>query len=98
LLSTLAGTGGSGTSCTNSAATIGTPVSGMTAWGTTLHAISGRRLGAYATTETAFTPATLSTGEQNSIVGRCASFLGNLSGAGVCFSCSAGSIEPVGTD
>ena len=37
LLATLAGTGGSGTSCTNSAATAGTPVSGMAAWGTTLH-------------------------------------------------------------
>jgi hypothetical protein len=97
LLSTLAGTGGSGTSCTNSAATIGTPVSGMTAWGTTLHAISAAP-GTNATTETAFTPATLSTGEQNSIVGRCASFLGNLSGAGICNSCSLGSVEDVAGD
>ncbi|MGD1069446.1 MAG: hypothetical protein ABSB15_04840 [Bryobacteraceae bacterium] len=91
LLATLAGTGGSGTSCTNSAATVGTPVSGMAAWGTTLHAISAAP-GTYATTETAFTPATLSTAEQNSIVGRCASFLGNLSGTGICASCRIGAL------
>jgi hypothetical protein len=91
LLATLAGTGGSGTSCTNSAASAGTPVSGMTALGTTLHAISSVP-GTYATTETPFTPATLSTAERNSIVGRCATFLGNLSGNGICTSCSLGSL------
>jgi hypothetical protein len=40
LLATLAGTGGTGTSCTNSAATVGattTGVAGLAAWGTTLH-------------------------------------------------------------
>src|SRR5580658_6344991 len=60
LLATLAGTNGSGTSCNNSAAFAGdaSPVTGMCAYGTTLHAVP--TAGAYATTETAFTPATLS--------------------------------------
>jgi len=91
LLATLAGTGGSGTSCTNSAATVGTPVIGMTAMGTTLHAISAVP-GTYATTETPFTPATLSPAEQNSITSRCASFLGDLSGNGICTSCLFGTL------
>jgi hypothetical protein len=38
LLATLAGSGGAGTSCTNSAATTTTGVAGLAAWGTTLHA------------------------------------------------------------
>ena len=39
LVSTLAGTGGTGTSCTNSAATVttATRAPGMLAWGTTIH-------------------------------------------------------------
>src|SRR4051812_5987246 len=91
LVSTLAGTGGSGTTCTNSAATVttATVVPGMLAWGTTLHAAPG---GGFATTETAFSPATLSAGELASVGGRCASILGNGSGFGVCFSCRAGAL------
>lgn len=60
LLSTLAGGDGSGSSCTNSAATVTAAtlaMGSMAAWGTTLHTTPG--LGNYATTETAFTPATL---------------------------------------
>src|SRR6516162_5336113 len=92
LLATLAGTGGSGNSCTNSAATIGTAtiVNGMAAWGTTLHATP--TAGAVATTETPFTPASLSPAEAASIGGRCASILGNGSGFGVCQSCRAGAL------
>jgi len=94
LVATLAGTGGSGgaTACNNSAATVttATPVSGMVAWGTTLHATPVA--GTYATTETAFTPATLSAGELASIGGRCAAILGNGSGYGVCRSCRAGAL------
>jgi hypothetical protein len=92
LLATLAGTNGSGTSCLNAAATAGdaSPVTGMAAWGTTLH---GPIAGAYATTETAFTPATLpSPAEVASIDGRCASILGNGSGFGICNSCRAGAL------
>jgi hypothetical protein len=93
LLATLAGTNGSGTSCTNSAATVTlatTGVTGLAAWGTTLHATP--TAGSYATTETPFTPASLSPGEAASIGGRCAAILGNGSGFGVCNSCRAGAL------
>src|SRR5579883_774557 len=56
LLATLAGANGSGTSCTNSAATQVFPLTrGMAAWGTTLH--SGTN--GVSTTETSFTPVSL---------------------------------------
>jgi hypothetical protein len=92
LLSTLAGGDGTGTSCTNSAATVttATPVSGLAAWDTTLHA---NPIGGYDLTEARFRPATLSAGELASIGGRCASILGNGSGFGVCNSCRAGAPE-----
>jgi len=92
LLATLAGTGGSGTSCTNSAASVNTAtiVSGLAAWGTTLHATPVA--GTYATTETAFTPATLSAGELASLANRCSNIIGNLSGFGICASCRTGAL------
>jgi hypothetical protein len=92
LLSTLAGGDGTGTSCTNSAATVTTAAltGGLAAWGTTLHAPPAG--GGYPTTETPFTPSTLSAGELASIGGRCASILGNGSGFGVCNSCRAGAL------
>ena len=91
LVATMAGTGGSGTTCTNSAATVttATTVAGMLAWGTTNHAAPA---GGFAVTETAFSPATLSAGELASLGGRCASILGNGSGFGVCASCRAGAL------
>jgi hypothetical protein len=91
LLATLAGPGGTGSSCTNSAATLTTATLaiGADAWRTTLHATPSA---AFATTETAFTPATLSAAEIASISGRCASILGNGSGFGVCNSCKAGAL------
>jgi hypothetical protein len=92
LLATLAGPGGTGgaSSCNNSAATVttGTIVGGMAAWGTSLHS----QAAGFATTETAFTPATLSAGERASIAGRCSSILGNGSGFGVCLSCRTGAL------
>lgn len=95
VLSTLAGTGGTGgsTACNNSAATVTTAtiVGGMAVWGTTLHAQGA----GFATTETAFTPATLSAGELASIGGRCSAILGNGSGFGVCLSCRAGALGGV---
>jgi hypothetical protein len=91
--------------CTNSAATVVTgpaasgtntvAIGGMAAWGTTLHPGPG---GTYVTTETAFTPAYLSTGlpgtntELASLTGRCASMIGNASGYGICLSCTAGAL------
>jgi hypothetical protein len=91
LLATLAGAGGAGTSCANSAANVvtATPACGLTAWGTTLHALPNS---GYGTTETPFTPSTLSAGELASIGGRCASILGNGSGFGVCNSCRSGAV------
>jgi hypothetical protein len=91
ILATLAGAGGTGTSCTNSAATVTTAaiVPGMLAWGTTNHQTPA---GAYTVTETPFAPATLSAGELASLGGRCASILGNGSGFGICRSCQAGAL------
>jgi hypothetical protein len=95
LLGTLAGAGGTGssaTACADSAALAGTAAFpfglgiGMTAWGTTLHPPVGS--GTYVTTETAFTPAFANGAELTSLIGRCASIIGNLSGHGQCISCS----------
>ncbi len=88
LVATLAGTGGTGTSCNMSAATAttGTLATGLVAWMTTNH-VNGT---AEAVTETAFTPATLSAGELASLAGRCTSIIGNGSGFGICRSCRAG--------
>jgi hypothetical protein len=93
MISTLAGTGGSGTSCTNSAATVptATKVNGLLAWGTTIHNAPAAVPG-YAVTETPFSPATLSEGEQASVAGRCAAILGNGSGFGICRSCQTGAL------
>jgi hypothetical protein len=57
---------------------------------TTLHATPVA--GSYASTETPFTPATLSAGELASITGRCASIIGNASAFGICTSCRAGGL------
>src|ERR1700691_4680214 len=83
LVATLAGAGGSGTGtvCNNSAASIPSTtqvVPGMAAWGTTLH--QTQTTGAYSTTETPFTAASLNAAELSSIVGRCAAIIGNASG------------------
>lgn len=93
---------GESANCTNSAALVnvvsagGTtdfPVaSGMAAWGTTIHAAPA---GGYHTTESRFTPATLSAGELASITGRCAFILGNGGGFGICQSCRAGALGGV---
>ncbi len=88
LISTLAGTGGSGTSCTNSAATPGPLATGLAAWGTTIHASAA----GFATTETAFTPSTLSAGELASVTNRCQNIIGNGSTFGICRSCRAGGL------
>ena len=91
-LATLAGANGSGTGtvCNNSAATAASPsiVSGMAPWGTTLHAQGTGT----ASTETPFTPGTLSAGELASITGRCQSIIGNASGFGICTSCRSGAL------
>jgi len=92
LLATLAGTGGSSSSCTNAASSVNTAtiVAGMAAWGTTLH--STPVTGSYATTETAFTPGTLSAGELAHLANTCSNMIGNLSGFGICASCRTGAL------
>lgn len=94
LLATLAGTDGTGTSCDGTAARVRflTRVNGMLAWGTTNHVNPS---GVYSVTETPFSPATLSTGENSelaSLGGRCASMMGNGSGYGICKSCQVGAL------
>lgn len=88
-LTTLAGSGGTGTSCTNPTTPVGSLASGLSAWRTTLHATS---TGGYATTEVPFTEATLSSAELASLTQRCTAIVGNGSGAGICSSCRTGGL------
>jgi uncharacterized repeat protein (TIGR01451 family) len=95
LLATLAGGDGKATNCNNSAAAApgtlaGALANGTTAYRTTLHATPVS--GSFATSETPFTPSTLSAGELASIAGRCASIIGNASGFGICTSCRNGAL------
>jgi hypothetical protein len=92
LLATLAGTGGTSSTCSNAAASVATAtiVAGMAAWGTTLHATP--TAGAFATTETRFTPATLSASELAHLGNTCSNIVGNLSGFGICASCRNGAL------
>jgi hypothetical protein len=97
LVATLAGTGGSGSSCQFSAGIGGTVVNGMAAWGTSLHGSGAYPGGApYSTTETSFTPVSGSAGGAGSnlasLVGRCASIIGNGSNHGICISCAPGAL------
>jgi hypothetical protein len=82
-----------GGTCNNSAAAIGTAalVNGMAAWGTKLHANTSST-GGFAVTETAFTPATLSAGEQARLAYTCGIVLNQGSGFGVCSSCRLGGL------
>lgn len=88
-----------GTTCNGSAAAAGTAAfptiaEGAAAWGTTAHFPGAGALPAaplpFSTTETAFTPATLSDGELASITNRCTNIVGNGSGFGICRACSQG--------
>jgi hypothetical protein len=93
LVATLAGANGSGTSCTQSAANLGTEtlVNGMIAYNTTPQPV-GIATPTYQAVEHGFTPSTLSAGEKASITGRCGAILGNGSGFGVCNSCKSGAL------
>jgi hypothetical protein len=77
----------SATACNNSAAMVATATlaPGMVAWGTTNHA--GPVPGAFSTTETAFTPSTLSTSELDHLGRVCSFIIGQGSGFGICRSC-----------
>ncbi len=91
LLSTVAGTGGSATDCTNSASTAVTTATladGLAAWGTSVHPSPTGT----AVTETAFTPSTLSFGEAASVAARCTNIIGNGSTFGICRACRSGGL------
>ena len=88
-----------GGSCSSSAANPGPLTSGMLAWGTTVHA--GAAAGSAAVvTETAFSPATLSTGAAGEVgIGElerlrslCTFINANGSGFGICRSCRLGGL------
>ncbi len=80
----------SGTSCNPSAATAGKLAGGMRAWGTTLHALPGSP--AYGGTETAFSPAVLSTSELTKLTSECGFIQTDGSGFGICASCRVGGL------
>ncbi len=63
---------------------------GMVAWGTTLHATPVT--GTYALTETAFSPAGISTAELARITSFCGFIQANGSGYGICRSCRLGGL------
>jgi hypothetical protein len=74
---------------TCNAAAPGNPTVGLAAWGTTIHAAVG---GGYATTETAFTPASLGGAEYQRISALCGFIQSNGSGYGICKSCRPGAL------
>jgi hypothetical protein len=76
-----------GGTCSMSAAGVATATlaPGLVAWGTTNHA--GPVSGAFSTTETAFTPATLSASELSHLGRVCSFIIGQGSGFGLCKSC-----------
>lgn len=76
-----------GGTCNMSAAAVATATlaPGLVAWGTTNHA--GPVAGAFSTTETAFTPSTLSASELAHLGSVCSFIIGQGSGFGICKSC-----------
>jgi hypothetical protein len=96
LLATLAGSGGTGSSCTNSAAlatTTSFPLAptGMLAWNTGAQPAPSST---QAITESPFLPAVLSQAELTSIVGRCAAISANGAHGGICNSCKSAAPNP----
>jgi hypothetical protein len=100
LIASLAGPGGTGTNCTNSAALVqknagNFPLApfGVAAWGTTIHA--GAEAGTFAVTEHIIPRITLSDGDLASITNRCTNAIGNGSGFGICRTCRAGGLNAI---
>ena len=77
--------GSSGNCATNNPATTYTPAAGLIAFGTTLHQTP--TAGTLATTETPFSPASLSASELTSLQDRCSFIVGNDSTYGQCSGC-----------
>jgi hypothetical protein len=92
-------TKGTSTSTCN-ASTAGQPggndiVPGLAAWGTTIHllpAVGTTGTGTYGVTESAFTPATLSSAELYRMTALCGFIQANGSGYGICKSCRSGGL------
>jgi hypothetical protein len=86
-----------GGSCTNSALLAGTPnvVSGLVAWGTTLHLNQPLTRLSLAVTETGFANATLSAAEQARLSYGCNVVANVGSGFGICNSCRLGGLGSV---
>jgi len=66
---------------------------GLLAWGTTIHAAPTSPV-TYTVTETAFSPATLSSTERHNITSKCNFIQTNGSGFGICSGCSTGGLAP----
>ena len=91
-----AGSQFTGSSCTNSAALVGSNAENVLArgslvFGTTLHAPAVP--GSFVTTERPALEANLSTPELASITNRCANIIGNGSSYGICRSCRVGGLS-----
>jgi len=68
---------------------------GLAAWGTTIHllpAVGSTASGTYGVTESAFTPATLSSAELFRMTALCGFIQANGSGYGICKSCRSGGL------
>lgn len=94
VVSTGAGTGTSGPTCTNSAATAASsvafpPAIGLQSWGTTLHATP---TGGYALTENPYIRSTLSLAELDRINNLCGFMIQNGNRYGICRSCRLGGL------
>jgi hypothetical protein len=98
ILATIPPAGTTGSLCNNQAANLtaagagvpgGVITAGLAAWGTTLHANQATS-GAYDTTETAFTPSTLSASEVVRLRTLCGFVQAQGSGRGLCNSCKGG--------
>ena len=97
LLTTIAGGGGSGTSCAQSAgsATRDNLVPGIAAFGTTpqtLSLIGPPMTTIFVSTETPFIPASLSDGQLLSLTNRCNTIISNSGGYGICASPQLGAL------
>ena len=79
-----------GRRCDASSPTAGTLVSGLRAWGTTIHANSTNTPATYDLTETEFSPAVLSASELDRLSSFCGFIQEDGSGFGICRSCRAG--------
>jgi hypothetical protein len=82
-----------GNSCTNSASTASASnlVSGLLAWGTSLHALPTTPV-TYGVTEEEFSAPQLSASELSTLTSSCQSIVSTGSGAGICASCRLGGL------